>query len=423
MQLTGLIHRERLMDLTTRWFQDRLQPGDGRFLTQLSHYESLVTAPVVIDLLVGIQRVVHRGPMHLARLQTKDQLREALLRSCPDPSPREAELFSRYREYPDEFFPGTPGDLVLGLRDDGSIVGMARVKRLKRLAEKGSRRVTHHLEGRIREQAKAHAARRAAERAVPLDHLISSDAEMAEDFYAAERLVAQSFRDGSLSFHPADLKVDDVIGIKVICSTEDMARVEQAIRSHPLVVGVEREVHQGHYNDINLVAELALPPVDEIIDRERHRDWSTCSRRGLTPAELAEGFPDYVASGARTFCAEVILTTRQDLVESEFGSSIHESRILGQRKGLSAGGRIASNASFLFEYMFMLALSPTVEIHALPVKMWGRYLPDVYSIAVMELFGLSVGRDQVDFLFPGNPVECHGDAHLPVSEVCPCSGI
>ena len=115
--------------------------------------------------------------------------------------------------------------------------------------------------------------------------------------------------------------------------------------------------------------------------------------------------PDYVASGARTFCAEVILTTREDLVESEFGSSIHESRILEQRKGLDTGGRIASNASFLIEYMFMLSLSPTVDISELPVKMWGRYLPDVYSIAVLELFGLSLGRDQIDFLFPAEHVE------------------
>ena len=140
--------------------------------------------------------------------------------------------------------------------------------------------------------------------------------------------------------------------------------------------------------------------------------WSQGSRRGLSPTELSQGFPDYVASGAHTFCAEVILTTRQDLVESEFGSSIHESRILEQRKALGAGGRIASNASFLIEYMFMLALSPTVDIHEMPVKMWGRYLPDAYSIAVMELFGLSVGRDQVDFLFPGDRLECHGDAHV-----------
>jgi hypothetical protein len=235
---------------------------------------------------------------------------------------------------------------------------------------------------------------------MPLHQLVSSNREMAEDFYAAERLVAQSFRDGSLNLKPEDLRIDDVIGVKFVCPAEEMDRIEQVIRSHPFVVGVEREVHQGCYNDVNLVVELELPSVDQILDRERHRDWSASTNRGLSPRELAEGFPAYVASGARTFCTEVILTTRQDLVESEFGASIHESRILEQRKDLSTGGRIASNASFLIEYMLMLPLSPTVEIGELPVKMWGRYLPDVYSIAIWELFGQSIGRDQIDFLFP-----------------------
>jgi hypothetical protein len=59
-------------------------------------------------------------------------------------------------------------------------------------------------------------------------------------------------------------------------------------------------------------------------------------------------------------------------------------------------GRIASNASFLIEYMLMLALSPTLDVRDLPVKMWGRYLPDVYSVAVWKLFGITLGREQVD---------------------------
>jgi len=62
--------------------------------------------------------------------------------------------------------------------------------------------------------------------------------------------------------------------------------------------------------------------------------------------------------------------------------------------------RIASNASFLIEYMLMLALSPTIDVGDLPVKMWGRYLPDVYSVAIWKLFGITLGREQVDSLVP-----------------------
>jgi hypothetical protein len=147
--------------------------------------------------------------------------------------------------------------------------------------------------------------------------------------------------------------------------------------------------------------DLELPPAGQIIDLERSRDWSQLGGRGLGPDDLARGFPDYVQAGERSFRAEVILTTRADLVESEFGSAIHEARIIEQRQG-TYSGRIASNASFIITYMLMLALSPTIGTPELPVKMWGRYLPDVYSAAIWKLFGITLGRDQVDSLVPWN---------------------
>ena len=117
-------------------------------------------------------------------------------------------------------------------------------------------------------------------------------------------------------------------------------------------------------------------------------------------------------SGERSFRAEVILTTRADLVESEFGSAIHEARILEQRQGSPYSGRIASNASFLITYMLMLALSPTIAPAELPVKMWGRYLQDVYSVAIWKLFGITLGRDQVDSLVPWTTGLMHGEAAI-----------
>jgi hypothetical protein len=143
-----------------------------------------------------------------------------------------------------------------------------------------------------------------------------------------------------------------------------------------------------------------LPKTAQIIELERQRDWSCLAGRGMSEEDLAKGFPDYVQSGERTFRAEVILTTRADLVESEFGNAIHEARIIEQRQGAPYAGRIASNASFIITHMLMLALSPTIATPELPVKMWGRYLPDVYSVAIWKLFGITLGRDQVDSLVP-----------------------
>ncbi|MGA2081880.1 MAG: hypothetical protein ABSH53_14910 [Holophaga sp.] len=401
MHLTSITHRKQLFDLATHWFADSPRPDDGRFLTQVFSYENLITARVVRALLMGIKDAVHPGPVRLLRLHAKDELRDAIVQACRDPSPQEADLFRQYRQRPEEFFPGTPTDVVLGLRTDGSILGMARVKRLSRIAEKGSRRVADRLAGAINERATAVAMRRAETYGIPLRQLLSSKSEMAEDFAQAERIVSRTFRDGGVLFQPEDLRIDDGIGFKFVGTPEELGAIEKAIRSHPSVLAVQREEHHGHYNDINLLVDLELPPAGQIIDLERRRDWSQMGGRGLSPEDLERGFPDYVQAGERSFRAEVILTTRADLVESEFGSAIHEARIIEQRQG-TYSGRIASNASFIITYMLMLALSPTIATPELPVKMWGRYLPDVYSVAIWRLFGITLGREQVDSLVPWN---------------------
>ena len=105
-------------------------------------------------------------------------------------------------------------------------------------------------------------------------------------------------------------------------------------------------------------------------------------------------------SGARTIRAEVILTTFDELVESEFGRAIHEARILTQRTSVTYAGRIAKNASYIIGYLLMLAISPTVEVPELPVKMWGRYLPDTYNLAVWKLFGWREEAQLLDSFLP-----------------------
>jgi len=400
MHLTSITHRKQLFELATRWFGDAPRPGDGRFLTQVFIYENLITAGMVRTLLTGIKNAVHPGAVRLLRLHSKDELRDAIVEACQDPTPREAELFRQYRQRPEEFFPGTPSDVVLGLRADGAILGMARVKRLRRIAEKGSRRVADKLAGAINDRATAVAMRRAETYGIPLRQLLSSKTEMAEDFAQAERIVSRTFRDGVLVFQPEDLRIDDGIGFKFVGTPGEMAAIEAAIRDHPAVIGVQREEHHGLYNDINLLVDLQLPDTGQIVGLERSRDWSVLSGRGLTAADLAGGFAGYVESGERSFRVEVILTTRADLVESEFGSAIHEARIIEQRHGTPYAGRIASNASFIISYMLMLALAPSIATPELPVKMWGRYLPDVYSVAIWKLFGITLGREQVDSLVP-----------------------
>ena len=393
MYLTSVTQRDRLFQLVLRWFADRPEPDDGKFITQVFLYENVIWAPTLRRFVLDILTRVEPGPIHTQRLRTKDELRAILSSSFDSLGPRSRELFEKYRMYPEEFFPGTPADVVLARRENGRPVGMVRVKRLKRIAEKASRRVADFLAGRIRQAAQENAAARAAASGVPLEGLISSPEVMFDDFARAERVVSRTFLEEPVRFQPRDLRLDDVIGIKFVGSEEELLRIERAITDHPLVVGQEREEHRGKYNDINLLVDLELPLPEEILRSTRLQDWSKGEKRGLSPELLSREFPAYVHSGARTVRAEVILTTGEDLIESEFGRAIHEQRILEQRTSAPYSGRIAGNASFLIEYLLMLAISPKTRLGEIPIKMWGRYLPDIYSLAVWDLFDIRLGLE------------------------------
>lgn len=393
MYVTSITHREELFDLATRWWADKPLPGDALFLTRVFAYEGLVTVPAVNALIHLVRKSIQPHPMGVVRTRSKDELREIIARSCRNPTPREAELFSAYRECPEEFFPGTPSGATVGFREDGEILGMVRFKRIRRVADKTSRRIADSLAGIITDTARQLARDRALRMGRTLDSLQSSPAEMAQDFHQAERIVARSFKHGLMTFDSGSLRIDDGIGLKLVGTPKELAAMEGAIRACPQVIEVQKEEHRGAYNDINLLVDLQLPPSGTLVDAARAWDWSRQAGCGLSEAELAGGFPEWVESGERTFRVEVILTTREDLVESEFGASIHEARILDQRGKSAYAGRIAVNASYITRYMAMVALSPTVAVDGIPVKMWGRYLPDAYATAVWDLFGISHERE------------------------------
>ena len=196
---------------------------------------------------------------------------------------------------------------------------------------------------------------------------------MAEDFAQAERIVSRTFRDGGLVFKPEDLRIDDGIGFKFVGTPEEMAPSSGRSAPTPRWWGSSGKSTGAPTTMSTCWWTWSCP------GRGDHAGGAPGlvgpGRPRAERPKSGKGFPAYVEAGESTFRAEVILTTRADLVESEFGSAIHEARIIEQRQGTPYSGRIASNASFIITHMLMLALSPTIETPELPVKMWGRSCP------------------------------------------------
>jgi hypothetical protein len=399
MYLSGLVHRDRMFDIACRWLAGDVHPDDGRTVTEIFIFERIITAPIVRAVVADVLGNETNGGLWMDRVVTKDEVRTAIADAALSVDGRVRELIDRYRQRSEEFFPRTPVNMTLVSRGGGSLVAMIRRKRLQRIAEKVSRRIAEELAYTIEDNARMLAVRRARSEGISLAELQSTPEVMNEEFAEAERTVAESIRRGDIRFEHAPLTVNDVIGVKLIGSPEQLARFEHNLTARLGSEVRHREVHDGKYAGTHLLIDLDLPPVGTIADRVRGVDWSFAAGRGVSPNALETDFFEYLESGSKSFSIELVLTSFSDLVESEFGRCIHEARILDQRGSIRYSGRIAENASYIIEFLLKVAISPTVKIDELPIKIGGRYLRDTLTHSLYRLRG----DDSPEWLLPPAP--------------------
>mgnify|MGYP000087238717 CR=1 FL=1 len=160
MYLSGLTHRDRLFDVASRWLADRVHRDDGRVLTEIFAFERAITAPTVRRFVADLCRTCHRGDLYMERITSKDEVRAAIVAAASHPSTRVAELIDWYRQLPEEFFPRTPVRMSVVTLRNGRLAAIVRRKRIRRVADKVSRRVGEQLTGEIDAVARALAGSR-----------------------------------------------------------------------------------------------------------------------------------------------------------------------------------------------------------------------------------------------------------------------
>lgn len=395
MYLTTMTHRDELFDLTLRWLNDRFEPRDGKTVTRIFLYESAVSA-VVVDQLTRLLTRLFSGPFDIERIWQKQELRQRLIHYLPRRSERTGQLIRSFTDNPEYFFPRLPIDALLLTGPGPRLLAMGRIKRLSRVAEKVSFRLVDALFKEIQAEARAIAGRRAALSGVSLIDLVSSEREMHIDFTAAETEVARRFRNHNVWIPRRAMTVNDLLGFKIIGDQDLIDRVPWVLQQEPGVALIETEHHSGNYNATNLLVEVTLPKPGALVARLKQFDWSIAGQRGLDPEETRRGFTEYLAQGADTIRMEIILTTYDELMESEFGRSTHELRVLRLRQRQGYSGPIAHNGAYLIEYLLALATSPTTEIIELPIRMYGRYLPETIASAKCTLFGYDIDAGMLD---------------------------
>jgi len=386
MYLTAMTHRDELFRLTMRWMNDDFRPDDGERISLIFLYESAISA-MMLDRIVQFLTRQYPGPLQMERIHKKSDLRRQLISHRPKPNPRMDELAQEFNENPTYFFPHMPIDAVMISDRTSRLIGITRIKRLSRIAEKVSFRLVDALHREIQARAEKLAEHRAGAAGLPLDRFVSTPAAMERDFISAEADMAGRFRDRQVRIDPADLTINDIIGFKIIDLPDVLDSLPDLFSREPGMHVKEIETHQGKYNAVNLLLDIDLPPEKDLTARLRKLDWESARQRGLDPEDVRKNIPAYVRQGARSERIELILTTPEELTEAELGRAIHELRVLRLRQRQSYGGLLGQNAEYLVEFLLSLAASPKTRIPEIPVKLYGRYLPEEITAITCALHG------------------------------------
>jgi hypothetical protein len=386
MYLTSFIHREELFEITERWLCGRLERKDGLRITQLLICDGFVLGETLQTVTNLLLRMIYDKSCRMKPIQYKGELRDAICRNTKNTTPRVEELIELYKSRPDFFFRESPIHGVTILDPQEHLLGLYRMKRPKRIAEKANRYIANWIFGKVQERAQNMAERRAQEFGVPIEKLLTPKEEMAREFIKAEETTAGEFKASTIKLDRAAMTIHDVGGIKIISDEERLSLLERQLADSSKIEIVDKEEYSGDYQANSLILEVSWDK-DPICRRYMEiQAWKRYLNRGISEGELRKGLDPLLKDSKATLNLELILSTFPDMVESELGKSIHEERIIVQRDHKAYQGYIPANVEYLIEYLFAVGLSPQVSIDNLPVKLWGRYLPDILSTHIRKLY-------------------------------------
>jgi hypothetical protein len=392
MYLSSFIHRDDLFDIAERWLLGRLEPDDGLRITQILICDGFVLGQTLESMTKTFLRMVHGAPFQEERIQFKGQLRDAICCNPEDKNTRTRELVSLYQTDPEFYYREAPINGVMCQDDKGRLLGLYRIKRPRRIAEKANRYVANWIFRMVQERAREMARERARKHNIPLKELITPKKLMDLEFILAEKDVAQRFKDNDIDLDKSALKIHDVGGIKIVADQKGLSKLEQDLSEDPNIRVIGRESFSGNYQAVSLIIEVPWNRQHVCRIYKDQRVWQKFLDRGLLKTELKKGLEPLLEGSKPTLKIELILSTYPDLVESELGNSLHEERIMAQRDNKVYKGYIPMNVEFLIEYLFALGTSPHVHIDHLPIKLWGRYLPDTVIDQIRALYGMPRGE-------------------------------
>lgn len=393
IRINGYLHRDDLYDVIRRWMYDQPDPEDANRITQLVHFNACYVSRYLEQVVDDVFGGLHGMPLRVERALTKKVLKDAIIERPPYRNDRIEAMIRDYLENPGRHYGETPfnGRLVFAQLTGGAgerYVGASRIKRVRRLAEKAARRIIDAIFHAIQQEAELYADERARLLGVARSHLLTPPEDMAAEFSRAENRLLEDLRQGRPLRSNGVEPINDVAGIKVLAENGEYQQVLDHLAGLPRGEILEIEPHVGRYNATNVLIRYR-PDKNRILKRPISEGLlAAIWTRNITASEADRLFDRFVRSGEDEVTIEVIVSSYQEMLESEIGRCMHEDRITAQRSRQRYSGSVAKNIEWLVEYLFTMAISPRPEVGELPIKIWNRYLPDYFDEVIRALWGI-----------------------------------
>lgn len=391
LYLESFVHRVQLAEVVSRWMVNKPRPEDAHKLKEIVNFNSYITR-LWADHLASwlLQQLYGEAPRSLL-CKNKGQLKDFIVRTPRYTNPRIEELFRAYREFPEDYYRESPfdGRAYYAALPDGTplYVGSTRIKRFRRIAEKGSRQIVDYMLERIRASADALAEERARKLGIPKHQLITPQEEQVAEFLRAERRLLDMIRQGTIQEEFPILSIPDVVGIKLVAEGDQQERLINILNGSDHCRLLEVERHSGRYNATNLRVAYTIPRplLQELAPAGRALE--VFRARGLDPASVPAAYTRFLDSAEDHVLLEIIVSSYQEFLESEIGISMHEERIFKQRANRDYHSHLATNVLYLMDMILAFCLSPFHgEITEVPIKLWVKYLPDTLDRLLRGLF-------------------------------------
>lgn len=390
ISIGGYIHRGELEELFWRWMHNRIEADDPERVTKLIHFNNIYASRYLGMWARQLFMELAGETIREVPIQTKAELKDALVTYPHYRNEHIDELVRNYTAHRELYYIETPIRAKLYFAGEGSdqrLIGSQRIKRARRLAEKASRRIVDMIFGAIKKRAEDYADMRARQFGIERSALLTSETEMIHEFERAERRIVEDLKEGVDFPRVTAPPINDVAGLKLILDPKDEPKLYDYIetRTRSDIFEVEPH-HKKDYHATNLIIR-ARPQKDLLVQEPIDAKLVQAMRaRGLWHGDIQKEFVNFVYSGEDEVFLEIIYSSFADLLESEIGNSMHETRITDQRTREEYTGHLARNIEYLVQYIFAFAAFPSAHLEECAFKVWSYYLPDYFNEVMKRLY-------------------------------------